>query len=272
LSKLSLDDGPAFVALMKHYVVDYTNSHDQAETLAIMEPDYVLRMGEHIVRGRDEAYRVATTKQIEQFPGLMLTVHEIATSGERLVMRFSEHGASRLHNNGRCSWGGIGLYLWNGRRLVRNFVEQDYFSRHAQLASGVPNLVEHPAIAPWDTVAVAPDAAAERVTRAWLESGSAATTPGVLLDDQWTGAVAPRLIDQTSIEYNDFFSCGPTVAFHVTQHGLSRSNELMEGKPGASVFLHMAGVVHVCDGRITSGRIIRNRLDLVRRIKRGQLG
>jgi SnoaL-like domain len=269
LSKLSVTDGPAFTALMKRYVVDYTNSHDQAETFAIMEPDYVLHMGEYVVRGRDEAYRAAAAKQIEQFPGLMLTVHEIATSGERLVMRFSEHGASRLHDNRRCCWGGIGLYLWNGRRLVRNFVEQDYFSRRSQLSSGVSNSVETPAVAPWDTVAVAPNAAAEQVTRAWLESGALASTSGVLMDDQWTGAAAPVLIDQTAIDFNDFFSCGSTVAFHVTQHGVLRPNEQIKGSPGTTVFMHMAGLVHVLDARVISGRIVRNRLDFSRRIGKG---
>ena len=130
---LSVADGPAFLRLMKHYVLDYTNRNDQSQTPAIMAPDYLLRMGDHVVRGRDTEYHAATARQMDQFPNLCLTVHEIATSGERLVMRFSEHGRSRLHENRGCAWGGIGLYAWNGTRLVSNHVEQDYMARKRQL-------------------------------------------------------------------------------------------------------------------------------------------
>jgi predicted ester cyclase len=267
VKKLSVEDGPAFVALMRHYVVDYTNRHDQSETESIMEPDYVLRMGDHVVLGRDDAYRAATASQLEQFPGLTLTVHEIVTSGERLAMRFSEHGASRSHGGRLCSWGGIGLYSWNGRRLVSNFVEQDYFSRREQLAAGRANPVESPALAPWDTDARAPEPIAERITRAWLDCGAVAATPGVLLDDQWISKHAAPLIDQRSIELNDLFSCGASVAFHATQHGTLRLDDTKEAGSATPAFLHMAGLVHIRDGRVAAGRVIRNRLDLVRRSK-----
>jgi predicted ester cyclase len=264
VKKLSVEDGPAFIALMRHYVVDYTNRHDQSEAESIMEPDYVLRMGDHVVLGRDDAYRAATAKQFQQFPGLTLTVHEVVTSGARLAMRFSEHGASRTHDGSPCSWGGIGLYSWNGCRLVSNFVEQDYFSRREQLAAGRANAVESPALAPWDTAAQAPDPVAENITRAWLDSGAVATTPGVLLDDQWISKRAAPLIDQSSIELNDFFSCGASVAFHATQRGTPLED--IEGAAAATpAFLHMAGLVHIREGRVASGRVIRNRLDLVRR-------
>lgn len=265
---LTTADGPAFIRLMKHYVIDYTNRNDQSQTAAIMEPDYVLRMGEHVVEGRDTAYHAATAKQMDQFPNLGLTVHEIATSGARLVMRFSEHGASRLHDDRRCAWGGIGLYAWNGTRLVRNWVEQDYLSRRRQLGAGRPHRVDHPAVAPWNTVAEAPDSRAESIVRAWLEDGGIARTPAVLLDDSWSGAEVSPLIDQSRIELNDFFSCGGTVAFHLTQHGALLPDEEVQGEKGRPAFLHMAGIVHVQDDRVASGRIIRNRLELARRLAR----
>ncbi len=260
---LSVADAPAFLRLMKHYVVDYTNSHDQAETAPIMEPDYLLRMGPHFVQGRDSAYHAATRKQMDQFPGLGLTVHEVWTSGERLVMRFSEHGASNKHNGALCAWGGIGLYAWNGEKLVKNHVEQDYFSRALQLKRGAPNPVESPAIAPWDTKGEAPDAEAEAIVRAWLNSGELAATPGVLCDDAWTGADTGRVLDQTGIEINDFFSCGARVAFHAKQSGAVRADFAAEhaGRDGE---LYMAGIVHVQNGAVAHGRIIRNRLELQR--------
>jgi hypothetical protein len=253
---------------MKHYVIDYTNRNDQSQTPLIMEDDYLLRMGDHFVRGRDTAYHAATAKQMDQFHNLCLTVHEIATSGERLVMRFSEHGSSRLHDGRACSWGGIGLYQWNGRRLTCNHVEQDYLSRRRQLKQGTPYPVDHPAVDPWNTKAAAPDAEAEAVVRSWLESGGLAETPGVLLDDQWTGAEVSPLIRQSRVEINDFFSCGPVVAFHLAQHGALIPDADVPGRDGQETHLHMAGMVRVEDGRVASGRIIRNRLELSRRLSK----
>lgn len=265
---LGIADGPAFVRLMKHYVIDYTNRNDQSQTPLIMEDDYLLRMGDHFVRGRDTEYHSATAKQMDQFPNLCLTVHDIATSGERLVMRFSEHGSSRLHEGRLSSWGGIGLYQWNGRRLTCNHVEQDYLSRRRQLKEGTAYPVDHPALAPWNIDPKAPDSAAEEVVRKWLESGRLAATPGVLLDDQGTGADVTPLINQTGIEINDFFSCGSVVAFHLAQHGSLVPDREVQGQAGMQAYLHMAGMVRVEGGKVVSGRIIRNRLELARRLSR----
>lgn len=264
IGALGIADGPAFLRLMKRYVVDYTNSHDQAQTATIMEPDYVLCMGEHRVVGRDGAYAAATRRQMDQFPGLGLTVHEIWTSGERLAMRFSEHGASGRHAGAQAAWGGIGLYRWNGARLTANNVEQDYASRARQLKSGIPLDVEAPAIAPWDGVGAEPDAAAEEVVRRWLDAGALETAHGVLCDDAWAGVTTPRLIDQDGITVDDLFSCGDAVAFHASQRGTLTADAFDGIAPGRAVTLHMAGIVHVRQGSVTHGRVIRNRLDVQR--------
>jgi predicted ester cyclase len=264
----ALDQGARFVRLMKHYVVDYANSQDQGQTEFVMEPDYVLRMGEHRVIGRDGAYAAATRKQFEQFPGLGLTVHEIVTNGDRLAMRFSEHGASSKHSKRLASWGGIGLYAWNGERLTSNNVEQDYFSRARQLAGDTPNAVEAPAIAPWDTDPASPDAGNEAVVRGWLTSGTLAATPGVILDDAWAGHPAPAIVEQEDVEINDLFSCGSAVAFHVTQRGKLHGGSIEGAEAGQTVGLHMAGLVHVRNGQVAEGRIIRDRLGLSRALAR----
>ena len=263
----SVADGPAFLRLMKRYVVDYTNSHDQAATLDIMEPDYELRMGVHRLIGRDSAYAEATRRQMDQFPGLGLTVHEIWTSGDRLAMRFSEHGASIRHGGHLAAWEGIALYRWNGIRLTGNLVEQDYYSRTGQLGSGNAHSVEAPAIAPWDTHAAAPQREAEVHALAWLAAGSIDTTPHILCDDEWLVGSAGELVRQQRIEINDLFSCGSVAAFHATQYGtLIRPLDGVRGT-GQVVSLAMAGILHVEDGRVARGRIIRNRLDLARVLK-----
>ena len=50
-----------FVALMRTYCIDYTNSHDQTLYDEIMEPDYVLHTMGFTLNGRDTAYSPAVT-------------------------------------------------------------------------------------------------------------------------------------------------------------------------------------------------------------------
>ena len=255
-------DADRFLALMKRYCIDYVNVGDQSVTRDLMVEDYVLRMGDHEVRGRDSAYFQATATQMTQFPNLMLTVHEIHTSGERLMMRFTEHGR-RADDGARCAWGGIGLYRWNGDKLIHNNVEQDYWSRRRQIADGTPDLIDHPAVAPWSGPGEAPDKAAEAIVHAWLESGALATTPGVFCDEAWQGGTQMRAIEQEGIAINDLFSVGDRVAFHVTQQGRSSADfpALPSGHPAT---LHAAGIVRVQHGQVIGGRVIRNRMDMMR--------
>jgi len=262
--------GKAFLGLMKRYVVNYTNAHDQSQTVSIMEDDYLLRMGDHLLRGRDADYANATRKQLDQFPGLGLTVHEIWTSGERLAMRFSEHGASLHHGGNQAAWGGIGLYSWNGTKLTANNVEQDYLSRAQQLKSGQPLPVESPAIAPWDTEPEPADPRAVAIVDQWLKSGDIDRTPNVQHDDQWAAEAWSPLLDQREIIVNDIFSCGPVVAFHATQFGriIGNTGSAEALTPDVERRLHMAGIVHVHQNRVFRGRIIRNRLDLERQSAR----
>lgn len=267
--KFSTAHGHDFLRLMKRYVVDYTNSHDQEQTKTVMTPNYALRMGSHFVEGRDTQYHAATRKQMDQFPGLGITVHEIWTSGERLMMRFSEHGASIKHGGKLASWSGIGLYKWNGEALTFNSVEQDYYSRARQLRFGQPIPVEPPAIAPWDTIPQGPNPDNEQVVRQWLESGLVSTTNNVLCDDAWAGSPAEQIISQESIVINDLFSSGPNVAFHISQYGKLLADFAEDPTSvGRAVTLHMAGIVKVNSRKVVQGRIVRNRLELSRALSK----
>jgi hypothetical protein len=248
-----------FVALMRRYCLDYTARHDMSVCDDIMVPGYTLHMGGHEVAGRDEAYKPAAAAQFRQFPGLCLTVNEIICSGDRLALRFSEHGESMRYAGARAAWGGVGLYRWDGQRLVGNFVEQDYFARRRQLTGGSPDRVESPAVAPWDTPAVAPDPAAEAVVRAWLAAGD---VTGVTVDD---GRPARRIITAERTEIDDLFSAGDKVAFHAVQHGLLAGDDPQFPGTGQAS-LHMAGVVTVAGGQVVAGRVIRDRHGLAKRL------
>jgi predicted ester cyclase len=248
-----------FVALMRRYCLDYTARHDMTVCDDIMTSGYTLHMGGHDLIGRDAAYKPAAAAQFRQFPGLCLTVNEIVCSGDRLALRFSEHGASIRHGGARAAWGGIGLYRWDGRRLLENFVEQDYFARRRQLTDGVPDPVEPPAVAPWDTRAVPPESAAEAIVRAWLAAGD---VTGVMVDD---GRPAARIVAAERTEVNDMFSAGDKVAFHAVQHGPLAGDDPQFAGDGPAT-LHLAGVVSVSAGQVVAGRVIRDRLGLWKRL------
>jgi len=258
-----------FVALMRRYVCDYTNRHDFSVCDEIMVPDYTLHMGTHDLAGRDTQYKPATHKQFQQFPGLGLTVNQLVTNGSRLCLRFSEHGASMRHDGALASWGGIGLYKWDGERLTENFVEQDYYSRREQLASRRPKPVETPALAPWDTVAEPANAQAEAVVRDVLRHRDLTENENVVFDDEWTGSPKQRVLRPESASIDDLFSTGEQVAFRITQTGTLLDD--FTGAPprlvNTPVFLHMTGLVTVRDGRIVAGRVIRDRLGLLRRLQ-----
>jgi SnoaL-like domain len=248
-----------FVALMRRYCIDYTARHDLSVCDDIMVPGYTLHMGVHDLAGRDEAYKPAAAAQFRQFPGLCLTVSEIICSGDRLALRFTEHGASARHDGALAAWGGIGLYRWDGERLLENYVEQDYLARRRQLAEGRPDPVEPPAVAPWDTRSVPADRAAEEVVRTWLAAGDLS---GVTADD---GRPPHRPIAVSRTEIGVLFSAGPRVAFHAVQHGRLTGDDARFAGDGEA-FVHLAGVVLVDGGRVAGGRVVRDRLGLLRRL------
>ncbi|MGB3411776.1 MAG: nuclear transport factor 2 family protein [Microthrixaceae bacterium] len=262
-------DGKAepFVALMRRYCIDYTCSHDLSVCDEIMVPGYTLHMGEHHLAGRDEAYKPAVLAQLRQFPFLGLVVHDIVTNGDRLALRFSEHGASVKHAGRMASWSGIGVYCWDGSRLTENYVEQDYLSRRNQLDSGDPLDLVPPALDPWVTTAQPEDAATEAVVRAWLELASF-DAADMRVDDSWrTGSPQPRFDDMT-VRVDDIFTAGSRAAFHATLTGTYVGGLAgLEEHIGRSVEHYVVGIVTVGDHGL-GGDIVTDRLGLVRRLAR----
>lgn len=242
-----------FVALIRRYVVDYTNRHDVRVCDDLMVPEYALRMGIHEVLGRDDAYKPAAQRQFDQFPGLVLTVNEVVTDGERLAMRFTEHGGSVRHGGRTAAWRGIGVYEWDADRLVRNYVEQDYLARRRQLASGLADGIDPPAVDPWGTAPEPADVAAEEVVTAWLDAGFPDRPEGVSLDDGTVAAGEPWPVDPSEVSVDILFSAGERVAFH----GRHR-----DGADGA--VLAFSGIVLVDRGAVVGGTIVSDRLGLER--------
>jgi hypothetical protein len=252
-----------FVALMRRYCIDYTNSHDQAVCDEIMAPEYVVHISGFDLP-RDAAYKPAVTSVFARFPGLQLQVHELVTNGDRLAMRFSEHGAAADAGGRLAAWGGIGLYRWNGKQLLENFVEQDFLAQEEQLATGVPAPLETPHLDPWvgtRSEPAIPDA--EAAVRAWLARGDLRAAPNATVDGSWYAPAAPP-IDVEKIEVNDLFSAGVRVAFHVTQHGRYRGG-LRGTEPswaGRAASLRCVGLARVEAGEVREVRAITDRLGM----------
>lgn len=255
----------AFVGLMRRYCLDYTNRHDISQVSSIMVDDYTLTMGQHRLVGRDTAYVPAASAQFRQFPGLGLTVHEVFTNGERLAMRFSEHGRSKKHFDRAASWSGLGLYCWDGSRLTHNAVEQDYYGRKVQLDGGATRAIEAPAVAPWDVVDTPANAAAESVVREFVLSGKLLEV--VTFDDGWSHVSAQPKFDNPRYEIDDLFSAGNDVAFRLVIHGTySGGLPELDDRIGSDTVHYAVGTVRVEAGLVSTGRVITDRLGLVRRM------
>lgn len=237
--------------LVRRWAVDWLNGHDPSACETLMAPDYALRIGTFDLTTR-EAYVDATVGQLAQFPGLVLTVHEVLTNGTQAALRFSEHGASTRHDGRTAAWTGVVLFEGDGARLVRTWAEEDYAARRRQLASGVPDPVGPPAVAPWDTLPEPADPGAEEVVRAWLRSG---LTPmdGVLWDDAAHDDAGPALRGEQG-EVDVVMSAGTRVAFHGRVHGGATDGT------GAGATIDVAGLVEVRDGRVSGGAVVSDRL------------
>ncbi len=260
-AELSGQDLHPLLALMRRYAYAYTASHDFDVCPELMVDNYRLCMGRHRLTGRDEVYVPATRRQFDQFPGLGFTIHDVVCNGERVALRFSEHGRSGRTGTG-ASWSGVSTYRWDGRRLTDCWVEQDYDSRRRQLETRVSLPVEAPALDPWTHPVEAPDPVAEEAFRSWLGAGGLDDCAPGSLDDEvwWTPGrigleVHGRMVD-------DLFSAGARVAFHLTETGTYTGGlPGLEAAAGRPVIRYAAGVASVTGNEIEV-RAVTDRLSI----------
>ncbi|MEU6573416.1 nuclear transport factor 2 family protein [Streptomyces sp. NPDC046805] len=261
-------NSPSLAEVLWTYAYAYTAAHDFAVSDRIMVDDYVLRMGFHALRGRNEQYQPATQRQYRQYPTLGFTVHRLVTNGERAALHFTEHGRS-MHGGGAAAWQGVSLYRWDGERLTECRVEQDYCSRRRQLDSGEPLPVASPGIDPWATEPMASDESAVATVSEWLSSGSWLHDRAVSWDDgsgraRWAGP---------ETEVLDIFSAGTSVAFHAVVTGIYAG-----GVPGSDACLgadaemFTTGIVDVSaddstdSGKVVAGQLVTDRHSMLARL------
>jgi hypothetical protein len=203
------------IQLLRHWVVDYFNAHNAAAARDFVAPDYTLHIGDVVFTGRDEQWLPAVDKQMQVYPGLGMTVHQVISGHDWAAAYFSEHGASQART---ACWSGVAIYFSDGRRLTRCIAQEDYMTRQRQLKSGVADAVEAPAAAPWDTPARARDTDAEATVRQWLQRSWPTKTLGVRCDDEHITGV-PLEFDVAENTIDVLQSSGTDVVFHTYQRG-----------------------------------------------------
>jgi predicted ester cyclase len=252
--------------LLRGFAVDFLTSHDPGAAEAIMEPDYSLSIGGHLFAGRDQGYLPVTMAQLDQFPGLCVTVHDTVIGPDAAAMRFTEHGASTRHGGHLSTWGGITLFRIRNGRLHRGWAEEDYFARKRQLSAGVCDIIKAPHPAPWDAPCEHADPEVEALARAWL-SDPASWSDMARIDE--ISAEGPRFAEIARIEavtINQLFSAGNRGAFHLTCSAAYSSGfeDIDPGRTGQSVSLRLAGIFDVAGGQISRVQVTADRLGLHR--------
>ena len=253
--------------LLRGFAIDFLTAHNPAAAEWVMDPAYCLSIGGHLFDGRDASYLPATLAQLEQFPGLCVTVHDVILGEDAMAMRFTEHGVSVRHPGCAAAWGGITLFQSSGGRLRHGWAEEDYFARKRQLKSGVCDHILPPQQAPWDQPVLPPDAATEAAARRWLAE------PGALLGRRHVaeicsdGPAFSRLIAPTGLTINTLFTAGNRAAFHVACDGAYAGGfeDIEPALVGLPATLLMAGMMTLDDhGAVSHVQVSADRLGLHR--------
>lgn len=257
------------MAVLRRYVTDYVNRHDFSVIGEFMDENYTLETSGVMVSGRDGPYRSAVARQLDQFPGLVFTPHEMIHVGDRIGIRFTEHGMS-VREGRVAAWPSIAIYRLQYGRLAACAIEQDYWSRNRQLAGDYAVRIDAPATAPWDTPETAADPVAEAVVRDWLARGAFIDTTGVQIDDSRACGPVDRIVDGGTVEILETLSGGGKVAFHAVQRGRLSDDFACDVTPviGQRVTLYMSGLVTTHDGVVVAGNVIRDRWGLYRKLAR----
>lgn len=252
----------AMAALARRWVVDYFNCHNGRVCTEFVRPDYALHIGDYVFAGRDTQWLPAVQKQMDQFPGLGMTVHQVLANESRAAVYFTQHGASGGAGGPVTCWSGVAIYRGDGEWLSGCVAQEDYMTRQRQLKSGRPDTIAAPAPAPWDVQFVPADPDAELAVRAWLQGAWPCEHPDVLCDDEHITGATPLAFDVQECEFSELYSVGSEVVFHVRQKGRYLGGFAGVAQGPHAAFLHCNGMVRVHNGKVVAGRVIRDRTGL----------
>ncbi len=254
--------------LLRGFATDFLTSHDVAEVENIMDPGYCLSIGGHLFDGRDNSYLPATAAQLEQFPGLCVTVHDVVLGPDAVAMRFTEHGISIKQPGRAAAWGGVTLFRIEQGRLGHGWAEEDYFARKRQLKTGIPDPVRPPHLAPWDQPCLAPNQATESLARAWLGKPASVLDSTKVEEIIADGPGIGELVAPARISLTTLFSAGGRAAFHCECSGSYAGGfeDIDRACIGEPVILRLAGLLDTGDNNVTRVQISADRLGLHRHL------
>jgi hypothetical protein len=258
--------------LLRGFAVDFITGHNLDVVERIMAPEYCLSIGGYLLNGRDTEYLPPTAAQINQFPGLTVTVHDVVYGENTIAMQFTEHGRSRADQNRGATWRGITLFRTDGERLRWGWAEEDYFARKRQLSSGTCDHVDAPHAAPWDVQPGVASSALEVQARAWLD------TPSSLFqreDAFWLSSVSDNdphpqtLIDIDYVEVDELFTADDRVAFHALYHGHYKGGfkDVDKELIGRPIVLRAAGILTFNSTELLTAAVTVDRLRLYRSLR-----
>jgi predicted ester cyclase len=251
--------------LLRGFAVDFLTSHDLSAVEGIMDPAYRLTIGGHIFEGRDQVYLPAAAAQLDQFPGLVVTVHDVLLAPDAVAMRFSEHGVSGRNPGRAAVWGGITMFRLMHGRILHGWADEDYFARKRQLTTGVCDAVKSPHPAPWDFPVETSDPLSLDATRRWLGNPRAFAGPGV---EQICaeGPAFAELIIVDEFRVDVMMSAGARVVFRAISHGRYAGGfaDIDGSLVGQSIDLSTMGIVTVRGNEVCDVQIVFDRLGLFR--------
>src|SRR5699024_6269116 len=152
----------------------------------------------------------------------------------------------------------------NGRRLVSNWVEQDFLARRRQLETGASDDLEAPHIDPWMGATFGrPDEAAEETVRDAVLAGELHRAVECHLDDRLGAGevMAPPVVEADEIVVDDLVSAGAHVCVHATYRGAYRGgirgvDDALLGTPAE---LAVVALVEMRDGEPLRVRMVTDR-------------
>ena len=259
-------------ALLRGFAVDFITGHNLEVVERIMAPEYCLSIGGYLLNGRDTEYLPPTAAQINQFPGLAVTVHDVVYGENSIAMQFTEHGCSPADQNRGATWRGITMFRTDGERLRWGWAEEDYFARKRQLTSGICDAVDAPHSAPWDVQPGVSNSALEALARDWLD------TPANLFQLEgafWLSSVSAddphpaSLIDVDHVEVDELFSADDRVVFHGLYHGRYKGGfkGVDEDRIGRPIIRRAAGILTFDGSELVAAAVTVDRLGLNRALR-----
>lgn len=251
--------------VLRGFAVDFLTSHDNTAVEWVMDPAYRLSIGGHLLDGRDPSYLPATAAQLEQFPGLTVTVHDTILGEAGVAMRFTEHGASMRDGGRIAAWQGITMFDLADGRLAHGWAEEDYFARKRQLKAGVPDAVASPALAPWDGPVLPPEPATEAAVRAWLPKIATDASTEAVLEG---GPGFAALVEVEEVEVSQLFTAGSRAASHAVCRGRYAGgfDDIDRALIGTPAILRVAAMIDVADGTVSRAQVSGDRLGLHRQL------